>query len=102
MVLDHYFAYFLPFPWPINYNHASGSTKSSTYHCQVDFDQRFFPFLEFMALHMTTFHGLQAAKMNEELPQELSLNVTLTQHLCDENPELWEVRFCFKVEPPQD
>jgi hypothetical protein len=41
-----------------------------------------------MALHMTTFHGLQAAKMNEELPQELSLNVTLTQHLCDENPEL--------------
>jgi hypothetical protein len=47
-------------------------------HYQVDFDQRFFPFLEFMALHMTTSYSLQALKMNEKPPRESSLNFTLT------------------------
>jgi hypothetical protein len=28
----------------------------------------FFPFLEFMVLHMTTSYGLQIAQVNEELP----------------------------------
>jgi hypothetical protein len=37
--------------------------------------------------------------MNEELPSESSLNLTLTQHLCDENLEPREVCLCFKVEP---
>ncbi len=31
MVLDRYFTSFLPFPWPINYNHAYWCTKSSTH-----------------------------------------------------------------------
>jgi hypothetical protein len=31
MVLDRYFAYFLPFPWPINCIHTSGCTKFSTH-----------------------------------------------------------------------
>jgi hypothetical protein len=31
MVLNHYFTSFLPFPQPINYNHASGCTKFSTH-----------------------------------------------------------------------
>jgi hypothetical protein len=35
---------------------------------QVDFDQRFFPFLEFMVSRMTTFYGLPYAKMNEKPP----------------------------------
>jgi len=30
MVLDHYFTFFLLFPWPINCNHAFQCTKSST------------------------------------------------------------------------
>jgi hypothetical protein len=36
---------------------------------------------------MATSYGLQAAQMNEELPLELFLNLTLTQHPRDENPE---------------
>ncbi len=39
--------------------------------------------------------------MNEEPPLELFLDLTLTQHLHDENLELWEVRPHFEVEPPQ-
>jgi hypothetical protein len=31
IVLDHYFAYFLFFPWPINYNHSSRNIKSFTH-----------------------------------------------------------------------
>jgi hypothetical protein len=34
---------------------------------------------------MTTFYGPQTAQVNEELPKESSLNMTLTQHLCDED-----------------
>jgi len=37
-------------------------------HRQIDFDQRFFPFLEFMALRMTMSYGPHNAQMNEELP----------------------------------
>jgi hypothetical protein len=70
-------------------------------HCQVDFDWRFFPFFEFMASRMTTSYEPQTTQMNEELPQNSSLNLTLTQHPRDENPKPWEVRPCLEVEPPQ-
>ncbi len=39
--------------------------------------------------------------MNEKLPWELSLNLTLTQHLRDEDRKLWELHPCFKIEPPR-
>jgi hypothetical protein len=37
---------------------------------------------------MTTSYGLQVAQVNEEPPQESSLDLTLTQHFHDEDPEL--------------
>jgi len=52
-----------------------------------------------MALCMVTFHGFQAAQTNEELPSESSLNLTLTQHLRDEEPEFQEVHARLEVEP---
>jgi len=68
-------------------------------HHQVDFDWRFFPFLEFMALRMTTSYGFQTAQMSEKSPQNSSLNLTLTQHPRYENPKPWDMCPCFKVEP---
>jgi hypothetical protein len=46
-------------------------------HRQVDFDKRFFLFLEFMALRMIMFYGPQATQMNEKSFQELTLDLTL-------------------------
>ncbi len=70
-------------------------------HCQIDFDWNFFPFLEFMASCMTTFYGFHAAHVNEEPPQESSLNLTLTQHFCDENLTSRKVHPHFEIEPLQ-
>jgi hypothetical protein len=39
--------------------------------------------------------------MNEELPPESFLGLTLTQHLLDEDPKLQEVHIRLEVEPPQ-
>jgi hypothetical protein len=39
--------------------------------------------------------------MNEKSPRKSSLDLTLTQHLCYENPEPWEVRLHLEVEPPR-
>jgi hypothetical protein len=58
-----------------------------------------FPFLEFMALCVITFYGPQAAQANEEPPPKSSLDLTLTQHSCNEEPELQEVRDRLEVEP---
>jgi len=68
-------------------------------HRQVDFDRRFFPFLEFMVLRMITFYGLQATQMNEKTPRKLFVDLTLTQHPHDEDLEPQKVCFCFKVNP---
>jgi hypothetical protein len=46
------------------------------------------------------YYGLQAAQMNEEPPQRSSLNLTLTQHPCDEDFELQKMRLHLEVEPP--
>jgi hypothetical protein len=61
----------------------------------------FFPFFEFMVLRMITSYRLQATQVNEKPPLESSLDLTLTQHPCDENPEPQEVHLCLENEPPQ-
>jgi len=50
---------------------------------------------------MVTSYGLQAAQANKEPPSESSLDLTLTQHPCDEEPKPREVCACFEIEPPQ-
>jgi len=54
-----------------------------------------------MASRMVSSYEPQAAQANEEPPPESSLDLTLTQHLRDEKPELREVRARFEVEPPR-
>jgi hypothetical protein len=39
--------------------------------------------------------------VNEESPLESSLDLTLMQHPCDEDPEPWEVHAQLEVEPPR-
>jgi hypothetical protein len=41
-----------------------------------------------MALCMATSYGPQVAQVNEELTPKSFLNLTLMQHLRDEDPEL--------------
>jgi hypothetical protein len=60
----------------------------------------FFPFLEIMVLHMATSYGPQATQVNEESIPKSFIDLTLTQHPCDEDPELREVRTHFEVDPP--
>ncbi len=61
---------------------------------------KIFPlFLESMASRMVTSYEPQAAQTNEELPSESSLDLTLTQHPRDEEPEPREVRARLEVEP---
>jgi len=62
----------------------------------------FFPFfLVIMASRTTTSYGPQAAQANEEPPPKSSLDLTLTQHPRDEEPEPREVRACLEVKPPR-
>jgi hypothetical protein len=48
-----------------------------------------------------TSYGPQVAQANKEPPSESSLDLTLTQHPCDEKLEPRKVRTCFEVEPPR-
>jgi hypothetical protein len=52
-----------------------------------------------MASRMTTFYGPQVAQVNENPPQESSLDLTLMHYLHDENPKSQEVCPHFEVEP---
>jgi hypothetical protein len=54
-----------------------------------------------MALRMVTSYEPQAAQANEEPPPESSLDLTLTQHPRDEEPEPREVRARLEAEPPR-
>jgi len=54
-----------------------------------------------MALRTVTSYGPQVAQANEELPPKSSLDLTLTQHLRNEEPEPREVRARLEVEPPR-
>jgi hypothetical protein len=53
-----------------------------------------------MVLCIVTSYRLQATQANEEPPLESSLDLTLTQHPRDEEPEPWEVRARLEIEPP--
>ncbi len=50
---------------------------------------------------MATSYEPQAAQMNEEPTLELSLDLMLMQHPCDEEPESREVRARLEVDPPR-
>jgi hypothetical protein len=54
-----------------------------------------------MVLRMATSYGPQDAQTNEELAPESFLDLTLTQHLRDEEPESRAVRACLEVNPPR-
>ncbi|CAM6053724.1 unnamed protein product [Sphagnum tenellum] len=54
-----------------------------------------------MALRTIASYGPQAAQATEEPPPESSLDLTLTQHPRDEEPEPREVRARLEVEPPR-
>jgi hypothetical protein len=54
-----------------------------------------------MVSRMIMFYEPQIAQMNKNLPQKSSLDLTLTQHLCHEDPELQEVCPHLKIEPFQ-
>jgi len=98
VALDHYFVSFLPFPWPINYNHAFQNTKFFTHSSLSQFWSKIFPFIKFIALHMIMFYKFQITQMIKDLPWKSSLNLTLTQHPCNEDPKPWKMRLHFKVE----
>ncbi len=63
-------------------------------------DLIFFPFLEIMASHTAMFYGPQVTQVNEKSPPESSLDLTLTQHPCDENLEPRKVHTHLEIEPP--
>jgi hypothetical protein len=50
-----------------------------------------------MALHMVTSYMPQVALMNDELPPKSSLDLTLTQHPCDEKLELRKCALVLKL-----
>jgi hypothetical protein len=54
-----------------------------------------------MASRMVSSYESQAAQANEEPPPESSLDLTLTQHPRDEEPELREVCARLEVELPR-
>jgi len=60
---------------------------------------KIFFFLEIMASCMATSYGPQAAQANEKPAPKSSLDLTLTQHPCDEEPESREVCTHFEVNP---
>jgi hypothetical protein len=53
-----------------------------------------------MASRMPTSYVPQATQMNEKPASESSLDLTLMQHPCDENPKPREVRAHFEIDPP--
>ncbi len=50
--------------------------------------------------HMATFYCPLIAHMNEELASESYLDLMLTQHLRDEDPNPQKVRAHLEVDPP--
>jgi len=54
--------HFLPFLWPINYNHTFNVTSLPHIHRWFDFDWIFFPFFEFMVSRIPHLTGLKLHK----------------------------------------
>jgi hypothetical protein len=63
------------------------ATISPTFIVDLILLKIFIIFLVIMASHTVTFYEPQATQANEELPSESSLDLTLTQHLRDEELE---------------
>ncbi len=76
------------------------ATISLTFIVDLILLKIFTPFLIIMVSRTATCYGPQAAQANEEPPPESSLDLTLTQHPRDEEPEPREVRARLEVEPP--
>ncbi len=58
-------------------------------------------FLEIMASRMVTSCGPQTTQMNEESVSQSSLDLTLMQHLRDEDPAPRKVRARLEIDPFQ-
>jgi hypothetical protein len=58
-------------------------------------------FFEIMVSRIITSYGPQATQANEEPPSKSSLDLTLTQHPHDEEPEPREMCAHLEVEPPR-
>jgi hypothetical protein len=54
-----------------------------------------------MASHTITSYRLQVTQVNKEPPPESSLDLTLTQHPHDDEPEPQEVHARLEVKPPR-
>ncbi len=92
---------FFPFPWPINYDHTSRCHKSFPHSLPIWFWLKiYFPFLEIMVLCMVTSYESQTAQLNEKPASKSSLDLTLTQHPRDEDPNPWKVRARLEINPP--
>jgi len=50
---------------------------------------------------MATSYGPQATQMNEEPVSKSSLDLALTQHPCDEDPNPREMHVRLEVDPPR-
>jgi hypothetical protein len=77
------------------------ATISPTFIVDLILLKIFIIFLVIMASRIVTSYGPQAAQANEEPPSESFLDLTLTQHLRDEELEPREVCARFEVEPPR-
>jgi hypothetical protein len=77
------------------------ATISLTFIVDLILLKIFTVFLVIMASRTATSYGPQAAQEDEEPPSESSLDLTLTQHPRDEEPESREVRARLEVEPPR-
>jgi hypothetical protein len=95
------FTHALPFPWPINYDHISWCHNYPHLHYRFDFFEDFSSLAWNYGVVIVTFYGPQAAQVNEEPPSESSLDLTLTQHPCDEELKLRKVWTYLEVEPLQ-
>jgi len=94
--------HFFPFPCPINYDRVFWCHTSFPHSLPIWFWLKiYFPFLEIMVLHMATFYKPQTAQVNEECISKSSLDLMLTQHPRDEDPNLWKVCARLEVNPPR-
>ncbi len=95
------FMHSLPFPWPINYDRVFlMSQVPHTFITDLIWLKISYLFLEIMALCMATSYGPQAAQINEKPTSKSSLDLTLMQHPCEEDPTSREMHVCLEVNPP--
>jgi hypothetical protein len=93
---------FFPFLQSINYDCAPQCNKSFTPSLSIWFWLKIWPFSSPWNYGIAHGHLLRVVIriVNEKPPPESSLDLTLTQHPHDEEPEPWEVHARLEVEPP--